>query len=411
MSDTHTTANIPKIGLELEGCVTTCHKEMTRKAIPGKLEDYLKTKFTADELGFELYDFYTGAYNRFEMKSEPSEDVMDAVMSLSECIEDVQYQTAKFYRAQYQERIISDDPKGSLLNQRMMFSGMPPDGNLMSGEAYTSGLHIHAELPEAERKDVAERITPYTTVLAGLTLSSPFGNCMAEQYSTRLMFIAESQPGINSREEHNAFRMNHLKNNEQRRAMPRPDTLELTLCDSTSDPRAIAATAAIYQALVMKARQGDMEAERQKWCGVEPQIKQLAHQGYEESFNWKGHQAMFPEMVDDVLREVRPQLEQCGTVEIAEYARHIALGHTCAHKQKQISQDFIAHKMKSLGDFDKDMPDSDKEYWRREFKGRYAQAAEKLVEKDVAYRSLRLHREARAMFEEHCPDACQSFTR
>jgi hypothetical protein len=417
MSNASVTANIPKIGLELEGCVTHCGKLITRKHISAGLIDYVSQKVSPDEISFELYDPSASTYNRFEVKSEPSTDVLNGVMSLSERIEDLQHMTTTFYRAQYINRMQDDLGDGRIslndVNQRVMFSGFPPDGQLESeAESYSSGLHLHAEMEEAARKDVARKLLSYVPMLAGLTMSSPFGDSQAQDYSMRMVERAKWTKDKHGLEETPAFRTNSVKNSYGLE-VSRPETLELMICDSTPDPRAIAATAAIYQALVMKAQQGNMEEGPRMWQGdVAHSIKQLGKSGYDQALKWKGQEAEFSEIVDDVLEELQPQLEVCGTAEVAEYARHIAKGHTCAHQQKEAWRDFMETKMPRFDDTYR--PDLEGEYramaYRKTY-GYYLGKAEGHVEKDIAYRSLCLHREARTMFEEHSPDACPEYER
>ncbi len=414
MSNASVTTNIPKIGLELEGCVTHCGKLITRKHISAGLIDYVSQKVSPDEISFELYDPSASTYNRFEVKSEPSTDVLNGVMSLSERVEDLQHMTTTYYRGYHARRMEQGEPQYlDDLNQRVMFAGFPPDGSLISGaESFSSGLHLHAEAPEHKRREIAQKLLSYTPVLAGLTMSSPFGDSQAQEYSVRLMERAHWASDMHNLEDNPVFRTSAVKNSYGVE-IPRPETLELMICDSTSDPRAIAATAAIYQALVMKAQQGDMEECPRMWQGdVAHSIKQLGKSGYDKPLKWKGQEAEFSEMVDDVLEELQPQLELCGTVEIADYARHIAKGHTCAHKQKEAWREFMETKMPPFDDtYRSDLEGEYKAMAYRNTYGYYLGKAEGHVEKDIAYRSLRLHREARTMFEEHSPDACPEYER
>ena len=149
------------------------------------------------------------------------------------------------------------------------------------------------------------------------------------------------------------------------------------------------------------------------WQGdVAHSIKQLGKSGYEQPLKWKGQETDFSEVVDDVLLEIQPQLEMCGTTEVAEYARHIAKGHTCAHQQKEALREFMETKMLPFDE--KYRPDLEGEYKDLAYMktyNYYLSQAEGYVEKDITYRSLRMHREARAMFAEHCPDACLDLTR
>ncbi len=417
MSDIHATTNIPKIGLELEGCVTHCGELQTRQHISAGLVNYISQKDRQDEFDFELYDPEAGTYNRFEVKSEPSADVIDTVMSLSERVEDLQHMTTTFYRAQYASRMQDNPVDGKIklndVNQRMMFSGFPPDGQLESdAESYSSGLHLHAEMEEAARKGVARKLLPYVPMLAGLTMSSPFGDAQAKDYSMRMVERSKWTKDKHGLEETPAFRTNTVKNSYGLE-VPRPETLELMICDSTSDPRAVAATAAIYQALVMKAQQGDMEETPRMWQGdVARSIQQLGKNGYDQPLKWKGQAADFSEVVDDVLLEIQPQLEMCGTTEVAEYARHIAKGHTCAHQQKEAWREFMETKMPPFDEkYRPELEGESKALAYRKTYNYYLSQAESHVEKDIAYRSLRMHREARAMFVEHCPDACSEYER
>lgn len=384
----------PKIGFELEGAVSHCGDLFMRVPIETGLVNYLSEKFSLDQVSFEITDPESGKCNRFEVKSEPSTDVANAVASLCENAEDLQFQIAQYYRAQHADT--------NRYPQRIAFSALPPDGNITASH-HISGLHIHAEVPEGEREAVAKRLLPYAPMLSGLTLSSPFGNVEGKEYSMRQCEIACYGEHIHGKEDSPAFRASHLKYSYGR-AIPRPDTLEFMLCDSTSDPRAIAAVGAIYQALVMKARAGELEAPETTWHDAKNQMKQLGTSGYEEPFMWKGEKKEYADIIDDILREVGPELAQCQSVEMAEYARYIAQGHTCAHKQKEFHQQYMEDNFVSLENYTRDVPEADKEYYYNQERGHVLRRAVAETERDVVYRSLNMHREARTMFDEACPE-------
>ena len=249
-------------------------------------------------------------------------------------------------------------PAEMQVTQTARYRQMLSDYQLLAREQLICGTQVHVSVEDRDESvAVATRVTPYLPTLLALSASSPFwadgsdtGYCSARTLVWQRWPTTGPVPPVSSAAEYDRLVDDLVASGvitdpgmvyfDVRPALAAP-TLELRVCDSCPSVDTIVLIAGLFRALVER----EVEALRAGVPAVEvppplgrAALWRAARSGLEgELVDISGPSSQpAAEVVTDLVRSLRPQLEAAGDWPmISELTRQVLIGGTSAARQRR----------------------------------------------------------------------------